>query len=94
LPDQHVTNRVSPVSTRFQPDIQSLASSALLSNQPLVADLGVGPGRGVGGGRWILMLPLKVLIIVACPLSRGSPGRNRGVGAILRLADAEGDSQT
>ena len=35
--DEHETNYVSPVSTRFQPDIQSLASSALLSNQSLVA---------------------------------------------------------
>jgi hypothetical protein len=37
VPDEHETNNVSPVSTKFQPDIQSLASSALLSNQSLVA---------------------------------------------------------
>jgi hypothetical protein len=37
VPDEHETNYVSPVSTRFQPDIQSLASSALLSNQSLMA---------------------------------------------------------
>jgi hypothetical protein len=37
--DEHETNCVSPVSTRLQPDIQSLASSALLSNQSLVAAL-------------------------------------------------------
>jgi hypothetical protein len=32
--DQHETNYVSPASTRFQPDIQSLASSALLFLTP------------------------------------------------------------
>jgi hypothetical protein len=32
--DQHETNYVSPASTRFQPDIQSLASSALLFPTP------------------------------------------------------------
>jgi hypothetical protein len=37
VPDEHEMNYVSPVSIRFQPDIQSLASSALLSNQSLVA---------------------------------------------------------
>jgi hypothetical protein len=37
--DEHETNCVSPASTRFQPDTQSLASSALLSNQSLVACL-------------------------------------------------------
>jgi hypothetical protein len=35
--DQHETNYVSPVSTKCQPDIQSLVSSALLPNQSLVA---------------------------------------------------------
>ena len=30
--DKYETNYVSPVSTKFQPDIQSLASSTLLSN--------------------------------------------------------------
>jgi hypothetical protein len=34
VPDEHETNYVSPVSTRFQPDIQSLASSALLFPTP------------------------------------------------------------
>ena len=38
VPDQHETNYVSPVGTRFQPDIQSLASLALLPNQSLVAE--------------------------------------------------------
>jgi hypothetical protein len=33
--DQHETNYVSPASTRFQPDIQSLASPALLFPTPL-----------------------------------------------------------
>jgi hypothetical protein len=37
VPDQHETNCVSPVSTKCQPDIQSLVSSALLPNQSLVA---------------------------------------------------------
>jgi hypothetical protein len=37
VPDEHETNYVAPVSIRFQPHIQSLASSALLSNQSLVA---------------------------------------------------------
>jgi hypothetical protein len=32
--DQHETNYVSPASTRFQPDIQLLASSALLFPTP------------------------------------------------------------
>src|ERR1035438_843416 len=32
--DQYETNYVSPASTRFQPDIQSLASSALLFPTP------------------------------------------------------------
>jgi hypothetical protein len=41
VPDQHETNCVSPVSTKLQPDIQSLASSALLPNQSLVAALSV-----------------------------------------------------
>jgi hypothetical protein len=36
VPDQHETNYVSPVSTKSQPDIQSLASPALLPNQSLV----------------------------------------------------------
>jgi hypothetical protein len=36
-PDQDETNCVSPVSTKLQPDLQSLASSALLPNQSLVA---------------------------------------------------------
>jgi hypothetical protein len=31
---EHETNCVSPASTRFQPDIQSLASSALLFPTP------------------------------------------------------------
>jgi hypothetical protein len=34
VPDEHETDYVSPVSTRFQPDIQSLASSALLFPTP------------------------------------------------------------
>jgi hypothetical protein len=38
VPDEHETNYVSPVSTSFRPDIRSLASSALLSNQSLVAE--------------------------------------------------------
>jgi hypothetical protein len=33
--DEYETNYVSPVNTRFQPDIQSLASSALLLLTPL-----------------------------------------------------------
>jgi hypothetical protein len=37
VPDQHETNCVSLVNTKCQPDIQSLASSALLPNQSLVA---------------------------------------------------------
>jgi hypothetical protein len=32
---EHETNCVSPASTRFQPNIQSLASSALLFPTPL-----------------------------------------------------------
>jgi hypothetical protein len=40
VPDQHETNCVSPVNTKCQPDIQSLASSALLPNQSLVAPAG------------------------------------------------------
>jgi hypothetical protein len=34
VPDEHETNYVSPVSTRFQPDIQLLASLALLFPTP------------------------------------------------------------
>ena len=43
VPDERKTNYVSPVGTRFQPDIQSLPSSALLSNQSLAALRTVGP---------------------------------------------------
>ncbi len=53
-------------------------------------DLGISPRRGGGGGRWILIPPFKVPNIVVCPLSRGSSGRIRGVGAISKLADAKG----
>jgi hypothetical protein len=34
MSDEHETNHVSPASTRFQPDIQSLTSSALLFPTP------------------------------------------------------------
>jgi hypothetical protein len=39
----------------------------------------------------MLMPPFKVLNIVVCPLSTGSSGRIRGMGAILKLADAKDD---
>jgi hypothetical protein len=43
--------------------------------------------RGVEGGRWRAKPPLRVLKIVVWPDSRGSFGRMRGVGAILKLVD-------
>jgi hypothetical protein len=55
VPDEHETNYVSPVSTKFQPDIQSLASSALLSIQSLVAGSGVGVTVDLAEGSAVLV---------------------------------------
>jgi hypothetical protein len=64
VPDQHETNCVSPVNTKCQPDIQSLASSALLPNQSLVAgkvEQAVLQGLGKSARlQYILFGPAKV----------------------------------